>query len=54
MCDPTVAFGKDADYISRIFGNYLYAIDGNKGNLHLYSIKEKKWNQSSLKELGIK
>jgi hypothetical protein len=54
MCDNTVTFGKDSDYIARIYGNYLYAVDGNKGNLHVYSIKDKKWNYSSLKELGIK
>jgi len=46
-------FGYESDYVGRIFGNYLYAIDAHLGLLHVYSIKEKKWNYSSLKELGV-
>lgn len=43
----------NSDFLARIFGNYLYAIDGDGGNLHVYSIKEKQWNFSTLRELGI-
>jgi hypothetical protein len=46
-------FGYDSDYISRIYGNYLYALDNHTGNLHVYSLEKKQWNYSSLKELGV-
>ena len=46
-------FCYDSDYIARVFGNYLYCIDEHSNNLHVYSIKEKMWNYSALKELGI-
>jgi len=34
-------FCQDADFTVRIFGNYLYAVDGQKNYLHVYSIKDK-------------
>ncbi|CDW76656.1 kelch motif family protein [Stylonychia lemnae] len=46
-------FSYDCDYIARIYGNYLYAVDQHAGNLHVYSMKDKIWNYSSLKELGV-
>jgi len=46
-------FCMDADYIVRTFGNYLYAIDGRQGMLHVFSIKDKQWNFSRLDDLGI-
>lgn len=46
-------FSYESDYVARIFGNYLYAIDSHAANLHVYSVKDKIWNYSSLKELGI-
>lgn len=46
-------FCQDSDFIVRTFGNYLYAVDGALGNLHVYSIKEKQWNYSKLKDLGM-
>lgn len=47
-------FCYDADFTVRTFGNYLYAVDGQKNFLHVYSIKDKQWNFSSLVDLGIK
>jgi hypothetical protein len=46
-------FGHDSDYMARIFGNFLYAIDAHSYNLHVYSLKDKLWNFSPLKELGV-
>jgi len=46
-------FGYNGDYMSRIYGNYLYALDNYTGNLHVYSLEKKQWNYSSLQELGI-
>lgn len=47
-------FCYDSDFSVRTFGNYLYAVDGQKNFLHVYSIKDKQWNFSSLVDLGIK
>lgn len=47
-------FSKSCDYIARVFGNFLYTIDGANKNLHVYAIKDKMWNYSSLVDLGIK
>lgn len=46
-------FNYDSDYIARVFGNYLYAVDSHSNNLHVYSVKDKIWNYSTLKELGV-
>lgn len=46
-------FCYDSDYIARIFGNFLYAVDGHSYNLHVFQIKDKSWNFSPLTELGI-
>ena len=46
-------FCQAADYTVRTFGNYLYAVDGQMQVLHVFSIKDKMWNYSSLKDLGI-
>lgn len=46
-------FNYDSDYVARVFGNYLYAIDSHTQNLHVYSLKDKIWNYSALKDLGI-
>ena len=43
----------ESDFLSRPFGNFHYAIDCNKQNLHVFSVKDKSWNCSSLKELGV-
>ena len=43
----------DSDFTVRTFGNYLYAVDGHYGSLHVYSIKDKQWNYSPLGDLGI-
>lgn len=37
-------FCQDSDFRVRIFGNFLYAIDGSLKNLHIHSIKDKEWN----------
>jgi hypothetical protein len=34
-------FCYDADFNVRTFGNYLYAVDGSLGSLHVYSIKDR-------------
>jgi hypothetical protein len=47
-------FSKQSDYIARVFGNFLYTIDGWNKNLHVYAIKDKIWNYSPLGDLGIK
>ena len=47
-------FSKSSDYVARVFGNFLYTIDGTNKNLHVYAIKDKMWNYSSLTDLGIK
>jgi len=47
-------FCQDSDFTVRTFGNYMYAFDATNGNLHVFSIKDKKWNYSRLDELGIK
>jgi hypothetical protein len=47
------SFSYESDYVARLFGNYLYAIDSNTQNLHVYSIKDRIWNYSSLKDLGV-
>lgn len=47
-------FGLESDYMSRVFGNYLYSIDCYSKNLHVFSLKEKMWNFSALADLGIK
>ena len=44
----------DSDFTARTFGNYLYVVDGQMNYLHVYSIKDKQWNFSSLVDLGIK
>lgn len=41
-------FGYESDYIGRIFGNYVYTIDSHSYNLHVFSIRDKQWNYSSL------
>lgn len=41
MCSEKSILCHNADFLARIFGNYLYAIDGEGGNLHVYSIREK-------------
>lgn len=46
-------FCQVADFTVRTFGNYLYAVDGQMQVLHVFSIKDKMWNYSSLKDLGI-
>ena len=46
-------FCQDSDFRVRTFGNYLYAVDGQLGSLHVYSIKDKQWNFSRLDDLGI-
>lgn len=46
-------FCQNADFSVRTFGNYLYAVDGQMQVLHVFSIKDKMWNYSSLKDLGI-
>lgn len=52
LCTPAV-FSFQNDYVARLFGNYLYAIDSYNQNLHVYSLKDKIWNYSSLKDLGV-
>ena len=47
-------FSKSSDYVARVFGNFLYTIDRTNKNLHVYAIKDKMWNYSSLTDLGIK
>jgi hypothetical protein len=47
------SFNYESDYVARLFGNYLYAIDNNTLNLHVYSLKDKIWNFSSLRDLGV-
>jgi hypothetical protein len=51
MCESK--FCSDADFTVRTFGNYLYAVDGSYGSLHVYSMKDKQWNFSRLDDLGI-
>lgn len=46
-------FCVNSDYIVRTFGNYLYAVDGDRGTLHVFSIKDQQWNFSKLEDLGI-
>jgi len=46
-------FGYDSDYICRGFGNFLYAVDAHSFNLHVFSVKDKLWNFSSLTDLGV-
>ena len=46
-------FCQENDFTVRTFGNYLYAVDGKLGYLHVYSIKDKQWNHSKLEDLGI-
>jgi len=46
-------FCYDSDFIARQFGNFLYSIDGHSHILHVYSIKDKQWNFSPLRDLGI-
>jgi hypothetical protein len=46
-------FCQDGDFTIRTFGNYMYAIDTLNMNLHVFSIKDKQWNFSKLRELGI-
>ena len=46
-------FCYDYDFTVRTFGNYLYAVDGTLGNLHVYSLKDRQWNFSRLDDLGI-
>ena len=51
LCDAK--FCQESDFIIRTFGNYLYAMDCSICNLHVYSLKEKQWNYSKLKDLGV-
>ena len=53
LCAPA-SFNYESDYVARLFGNYLYAIDNNTLNLHVYSLKDRIWNFSPLKDLGVK
>lgn len=46
-------FAFESDYLARQFGNFLYAVDCYRQNLHVFSLKDKQWNYSALKELGI-
>ena len=46
-------FAIESDFNVRTFGNYLYAIDGNLKNLHIYSNKDCVWNFSRLEGLGV-
>jgi hypothetical protein len=48
------SFSKSSDFIARVFGNFLYTIDGTNKNLHVYALKDKMWNYSPLADLGIK
>ena len=47
------SFNHDSDYVARLFGNYLYAIDTHALNLHVYSLKDRIWNFSPLRDLGV-
>ena len=49
----TSSFCYESDFAVRQFGNYLYAVDGSQGNLHVYSTKDKQWNFSKLEDLGV-
>lgn len=46
-------FAQDSDFLIKTHGNYMYAVDCNLQNLHVYSIKEKRWNFSRLKDIGV-
>jgi hypothetical protein len=50
-CD--VYFNYESDYFSRIYGKFVYALDCYLGTLHVYSLKDDKWNYEILRELGI-
>jgi hypothetical protein len=52
LCTPAI-FSYQSDYVARLFGNYLYAIDSFSQNLHVYSLKDKIWNFSTLRDLGV-
>jgi len=52
LCTPAV-FCYQSDYVARLFGNYLYAIDSFHQNLHVYSLKDRIWNYSPLRDLGV-
>ena len=52
LCTPA-SFNYESDYVARLFGNYLYAIDNNTQYLHVYSLKDRIWNFSALKDLGV-
>ena len=51
LCDSR--FCIDGDFSIRTFGNYLYSVDCERQNLHVFSLKDKQWNFSKLKDLGI-
>jgi len=51
LCETN--FCRDSDFTVRTFGNYMYAVDGFHGSLHVYSIKDKQWNYSRLDDLGV-
>ena len=46
-------FGNISDWIGRTFGSFIYCIDANELNLHVYAIKDQGWNSQNLIELGI-
>jgi len=54
-CDlcTSASFSFESDYVARLFGNYLYAIDSHTQNLHVYSLRDRIWNFSSLRDLGV-
>lgn len=46
-------FCQGTDFTIKTFGNFMYAVDTVKRELHVCSIKERQWNFSTLADLGI-
>jgi hypothetical protein len=46
-------FCQGTDFTIKTFGNFMYAVDTVKKELHVCSVKERQWNFSTLADLGI-
>lgn len=52
--DGDSKFAIECDFSVRTFGDFfMYVIDGNLKNLHIYHNEKRLWNFSKLKDLGV-
>lgn len=46
-------FTQSADWVGRVFGNFIYCIDACDKNLHIYNTSEAKWSSFTFAQCQI-